>query len=98
MRLSERLRTPIKAALRDTFGAAPVYLFGSRADDGKRGGDIDLAVATSMAAAEFRSKKIKFIANMIRNGWELKIDLVQFSDETDALLKSEIRATGIPFN
>lgn len=96
MRFPERLRAPIQAALRNAFGEVPMYLFGSRTDDEKKGGDIDIAVATSIGKAEFRSKKIQFTAEIMRRGWEIQIDVVQLSEETDALLKSEVQTTGIP--
>ena len=95
MRLPERLRDPIKTALRDTFGDVPVYLFGSRADDTKKGGDIDLAVATEIGKSEFRSKKIQFLTKMARKNVEIHIDLVQLDVRTDPLLKNEIQAAGI---
>ncbi|NCA90983.1 MAG: nucleotidyltransferase domain-containing protein [Gammaproteobacteria bacterium] len=50
MRLSAEQRRAIKKATRDCFGAdAQVRLFGSRVDDSKRGGDIDLLITTSLA-------------------------------------------------
>lgn len=95
MRLPERLRAQIMSALTDTFGDVPVYLFGSRADDARKGGDIDLAIATEIGKAEFRSKRIQFLTRIVRRDWEIKIDMVQLTDRTDALLKKEIQATGI---
>lgn len=95
MRLPERLRVPLKSTLTEIFGDAPVYLFGSRADDTKKGGDIDLAVRTEMAKDEFRSKKVQFTARVMMKDWDVGIDLVQLADRTDALLKDEIKATGI---
>ena len=45
MRLSEFERTQLKKAVREIAGdGALVRLFGSRADDTRRGGDIDLLV------------------------------------------------------
>jgi predicted nucleotidyltransferase len=59
MRLTEQQRSVIRAAVTETFGAgAGVWLFGSRVDDTKRGGDIDLLIETdqldinAMARAE----------------------------------------------
>jgi hypothetical protein len=50
MRLSDEQRRVIKQAARACFGAdAAVRLFGSRTDDNKRGGDIDLLINTSLA-------------------------------------------------
>ncbi|NEX15935.1 MAG: DNA polymerase III subunit beta, partial [Halochromatium sp.] len=48
MRLNAHQRETIKQAARGCFGAdATVRLFGSRVDDHKRGGDIDLFITTS---------------------------------------------------
>jgi len=43
VRLSKRLLAIIKEGLDKSFSGANVYLFGSRTDDTKRGGDIDIA-------------------------------------------------------
>lgn len=47
MRLTPKEAEIIRSAARQVLGAgARVYLFGSRADDAERGGDIDLYVET----------------------------------------------------
>jgi hypothetical protein len=47
MRLTEEEVGAIRAAAREAFGAgAVVRVFGSRADDARRGGDLDLHVET----------------------------------------------------
>jgi predicted nucleotidyltransferase len=47
MRLEPNTIQPLQRAVRDSFGDdAEVWLFGSRADDAKRGGDIDLYIET----------------------------------------------------
>lgn len=52
MRLSADQVTAIKTAAREAFGPdAIVRLFGSRVDDGRRGGDIDLHVEASPETA-----------------------------------------------
>lgn len=95
MRLPEQIRGQIIPVLHDRFGDVPVYLFGSRADNTKKGGDIDLAVATEMDRNEFRSRKIQFLAAVLRKGLEIQIDVVQLGAQTDDLLKREIKASGI---
>ena len=48
MRLSEKERESIKQAAKEVWGdKATIYLFGSRTDNTKRGGDIDLYIQLS---------------------------------------------------
>jgi len=84
----------IKRAAFESFGDAGVYLFGSRADDAKVGGDIDLAIDAQMSTEEFRHKKATFFAYMIRAEYDLKIDIVQYNSD-DPLLFGEIRSSGV---
>ncbi len=95
MRLPETLKSSILKAIEESFGNVEIYLFGSRTDDTKRGGDIDIAIRTDMTRERFRKHKIVFVSLLMRMGFDLKIDLVQYHDSMDALLKSEIQSTGI---
>lgn len=47
MRLTDHERDAIKKAFMETFEEGKIYLFGSRVDDSKRGGDIDLYLCQS---------------------------------------------------
>lgn len=47
MRLTAQQQATVRTTVAETFGSdAQVRLFGSRADDSKRGGDIDLLIST----------------------------------------------------
>ena len=51
MRLTEEVKNIIIAAVRRHFSQVEkIILFGSRADDSKRGGDIDILVQTPISA------------------------------------------------
>ena len=92
MRLTERTLQAIRASVAESFGEVPVYLFGSRVDDRRRGGDIDLAIDVDCDRNEFRRRKIAFLGAMMRRGYDVGIDLVRYCP-TDPLLRSEIAAT-----
>ena len=90
MRLSGRILSMIKRSAKESFGNADLYLFGSRVDDSKRGGDIDIAVDTEMSNVDFKKMKLKFTTLMFKFGFDMKIDIVQYN-QTNSLFHSEIR-------
>lgn len=53
---------------------AKIYLFGSRVDDTKKGGDIDLMVETKYSVS--LRDEIKLLSSLELNGIERKIDLL----------------------
>lgn len=69
-------------------------LFGSRADDNKRGGDIDLYIETS-EKERLLDKKVKLLVRLNRELGEQKIDVVinNFSAEKDIFTIA--RSTGV---
>ncbi len=78
MRLSEEYRTTIKEVLRKHFGeGSKFYLFGSRVDDTKRGGDIDLYIETDFEDFDraWKAKGKSWVEMQDRLG-EQKIDIL----------------------
>ncbi len=95
MRLSPHAQQLIKTEAQNIFGAeTSVYLFGSRVDDAKRGGDIDLYLEPAVQQELFE-KKIRFLTVLQRRLGEQKIDLV-LKDSTKELPIYQIaKSTGI---
>ena len=90
MRLSKRVIKIIEDNIKKSFGNVNVYLFGSRVDNSKRGGDIDLAIDSNLTREEFRKKRAIFLANLIRIDFDYSVDIVDFNTK-DELLYYEIR-------
>ncbi|HEU0222461.1 MAG TPA: nucleotidyltransferase domain-containing protein [Paracoccaceae bacterium] len=76
MRLSAEEIAGIKAAVAAHFGSAlPVRLFGSRVDDTKRGGDIDLLIEVPAGRATLRDE-IGLARAIAERIGERKVDLI----------------------
>lgn len=74
MRLSTEQQQSILQATRKNFGAdANVWLFGSRADDARRGGDVDLYVETNQRNSWLSALHCKIA---IEESLDLHVDLV----------------------
>ena len=97
MRLSKRIISILQDNIKKSFGNVNIYLFGSRTDDNKRGGDIDLAIDTNISKQEFRKKKSSFLALLMRIDFDYKIDVVNFNRK-DELLHNEIQQNNIKIN
>ena len=78
MRLSEQQCSIIRTAVAENFGLdANVWLFGSRVDDSKRGGDIDLYIeAATDDADEIVAAKLRFLVTLYKKLGDQKIDVV----------------------
>lgn len=97
MRLNADQIQAIRFAAKTTFGdAAAVWLFGSRVDDAKKGGDIDLLVRPEPATIDRAfEKKIHMLALLERGLGERKIDLVIEQPNDDRPIVAVAHATGI---
>lgn len=77
MRLTDRQRQVIREATRETFGPeAVVRLFGSRLDDDRRGGDIDLLVEVPAPVEDAGLVAARMSAKIQMRLGERKIDIL----------------------
>ena len=97
MRLSLfEIETIIK--LKDEFfGIKPkIFLFGSRVEDKKKGGDIDLYIKTEITDDIFE-KRINFLSSLYKKLGEQKIDVV-FATDLNRNIEIEAITKGVELN
>ena len=94
MRLSNFYKETIKLKGLEIFGQdTKIYLFGSRTDDTKRGGDIDLYIEPADKNHLF-DKKLQFLVTLNKILGEQKIDVVVSKDK-NRLIERIALTTGI---
>jgi len=93
MRLNQKYIQTIKESFNVIFKSGEIYLFGSRVDDTKKGGDIDLYLVVDDKTELFR-KKLKFLAKIKKVLGEQKIDVV-FNNDATRLIEKEAKQWGI---
>ena len=93
MRLSEKYISVIKKNFNEFFKNGEIYLFGSRVDDNKKGGDIDLYLVLQEHSNLFE-KKLKFLSRIKRELGEQKIDIV-FNIDSNRLIEKEAIEWGV---
>lgn len=93
MRLSKKYIEVIKAKFNEFFKDGDIYLFGSRVDEEKKGGDIDLYFVLKEHNHLFE-KKIKFLSRVKRELGEQKIDII-FNQDKNRLIEKEAIRWGI---
>ena len=94
MRLNNFEQDMIKKAFFETFNDGSIYLFGSRVDDTKRGGNIDLYLVPSKKFDDERNKKIKFSIKLDEYIGEQKIDIIMAKDKS-RLIEQEALKYGV---
>jgi predicted nucleotidyltransferase len=97
MRLTERQATKIREAVTRVYGpGSEVVLFGSRVDDRKRGGDIDLLVRPGPDFEGSRLQaKIRLLGELERALGLRKIDVVLEHPEDPRPIEKVARETGV---
>lgn len=77
MRLTSSEQKIIKSFVKKHFGRnADVYIFGSRANNDRKGGDIDLYITTDMQTYEIIRGKIGLLVDLEKVLGEQRIDVV----------------------
>ena len=77
MRLTARQIEQIKTIGQEVFGhSIRIYLFGSRVDDAKRGGDIDLFIEPEGDEPSAIEDRIKFLVRLKQAMGDQKIDVI----------------------
>jgi uncharacterized protein len=101
MRISDQQKKAILESVAAELGSdARVFLFGSRVDDTKRGGDIDLFVEIPFQIDNVVRKKLRILSQIQRRIGEQKIDLIitylgEFSEENLPLVIKNAQQDGI---
>ncbi|KFN40576.1 MAG: hypothetical protein JU82_02470 [Sulfuricurvum sp. MLSB] len=80
MRLQRSEIDIIKSTLHEIIDDAKIFLFGSRTDDTKKGGDIDLFVQTRKSIT--LKDELKILSRMELRGIGRKIDLIIQTPQT----------------
>lgn len=100
MRLSQEAVTAIIEAFKKHFlNGDALWLFGSRVDDTKRGGDIDLCIQTHEEdRKKLFERKIHFLVDLEKYLGEQKIDVVitTFDEVDERPIVQHALKTGIP--
>ncbi|MEI6703280.1 MAG: nucleotidyltransferase domain-containing protein [Deltaproteobacteria bacterium] len=94
MRISDMERDAIVLAVRAFDPNARLWLFGSRTDDQKRGGDIDVAI---LSASISRMEVMRIKRSILDSIGEQHLDLVVSGDGTEPFFRVAIEK-GIPIN
>jgi len=94
MRLTDTEIKAIKQTAREVFGPdVRVTLFGSRVRDDRKGGDMDLYIASS-SGQDF-DHKIRFLLTLDTRLGEQKVDVV-FAIDPNRPIERQAIATGVP--
>jgi len=86
MRITEVEKNVIIDAVKNTDSNAKVWLFGSRVDDSKKGGDIDIAILSEKIDKDVM-EKIKVRRSICDRIGDQKIDIITTSNGKEAIFR-----------
>lgn len=97
MRLNQFEVQSIIETFESIFGPEDhLWLFGSRVDDTRKGGDIDLFIESALLREELRKKKFDFWVALIDKIGDQKIDIITYHfGDLSLPIHEEARNTGI---
>ena len=97
MRLRENEIQAIKTTFKEVFRDGDIYLFGSRVDDEKKGGDIDLYIDLEerLPYSVVFSKKIDFLVELKDKIGEQKIDVLVSKDKNRSIEQEALKGVEI---
>jgi predicted nucleotidyltransferase len=93
MRLREEIAEFLKEEIKKFLPDAEVYLFGSRVDDKKKGGDIDILVVGNRRLSLM--EKVKIRTAFYKRFGEQKLDIVSFTREENPPFKTLALKEGV---
>lgn len=88
MRLTLKEIEAIKSSIHEFDSNAIIYLFGSRADPNKRGGDIDLLIFSDILT---ELDKVKIEMKLFEKIEEQKVDIVIAKDTSHPFVKIALK-------
>jgi predicted nucleotidyltransferase len=93
MRLTNFEHKIIKEAFLEVFKEGDIYLFGSRVDDTKRGGDIDLYIIpkSKLSIKEIFEKRSRLRVDIQEKIGEQQIDIVVSIDKSRGIEQEALR-------
>jgi len=86
MRLADEKIRLLKSTILSILPSAKVYLFGSRVDDNKKGGDIDILIIADRTLNFIEEGQIE--RNFFKHYGAQKLDLVSFKETDKAPFKT----------
>jgi predicted nucleotidyltransferase len=94
MRLKPEIALFLKQIIGERIPGSKVYLFGSRADDTAKGGDIDLLIISNQPVDKHILRRIR-IEFYKKFGWR-KLDLVNFTNDNGSAFYNLIKSEAVP--
>ncbi|RKZ50434.1 MAG: nucleotidyltransferase domain-containing protein [Candidatus Parabeggiatoa sp. nov. 3] len=95
MRLSQNQISAILKTKEAFFPHAKIYLFGSRIDDSRSGGDIDLYIQSEESVLDGVKKRIDFLVMLKSLIGDQRIDVVLADQSQNRLIDQIVKKEGI---